>query len=125
MGRDPKQTSQAWRAEVEAGLRHRAVTQAQPDSVAVERPEAVTPSLLEALEGLLTRDDGWLRISPQNDGRSVYFKWKFTAGKYRDTYVMTVYPYHQCTEGLARLASKIDAVYRGEQTPVKDHYFKG
>lgn len=92
--------------------------------MAAEGAETVPEGVARALVPFLTRDDGWLRVSPQDDGATVYFKWKWTAGPHANHYVMTVYPYAECADALLRLALKVDAVDRGEQVPVKDHYFK-
>jgi len=78
-----------------------------------------------ALDFLLSRDDGWLRITPQEDGERVYWKWKWVAGPYVNHYVMVVYPKSQCGDAILRLALKVTAVDSGEKAPVKDHYFKG
>lgn len=125
MGRDPRQTPQSRAAQaslvppgdgVLSGLRGQSTEASPPD---VDR--AVAALLLP----FLIRDDGWLRIVPQEDGATVYWKWKWTAGPYRNCYVMTVYPQAQSAESLRRLALKVDAVDSGIEPPVKDHYFKG
>lgn len=125
MGRDPRQTRQSR----EAG---RAAALARPSDGILRGggnatgPEAVASGeVATALLPFLLRDDGWLRIVPQEDGATVYYKWKWTGGKHVNHYVMTVYPASQCAEALRRLAAKMHAVDSGEQSPVKDHYFKG
>ena len=125
MGRDPKATRQDRAAELAASAGRGPVTPPVARDWPQQGAEVGRGSVEAALEPFLLRDDGWLRIVPQNDGATVYFKWKWTAGPHRDHYVMTVYPQHQATEGLARLAAKVDAVDSGKQPPVRDHYFKG
>lgn len=125
MGNDPKPTKQSRQAEsrvrVDVGTVETAMEPMGPGAAA----QADAGPVARALLPFLLRDDGWLRIVPQDDGATVYFKWKWTAGKHRDHYVMTVYPQFESGEALARLAAKVHAVDRGEQPPVKDHYFKG
>ena len=125
MGRDPQTTPQSRRAEVVSATGGGAVPPPQLPSIAGGREEAGgNDGWAAALAALLTRDDGWLRVSPQDDGLTVYFKWKFTGGPHVNHYVMVVYPYTQCAEALSRLALKVHAVDCGKQRPVKDHYFK-
>lgn len=125
MGRDPKPTAQDRRLSEMVAASRRALSAQEPDSVAVAGQEIVDRAVAALMLPFLLRDDGWLRIVPQDDGASVYWKWKWTAGPHRNCYVMTVYPHSQCAESLRRLAAKVDAVDSGKEPPVKDHYFKG
>jgi hypothetical protein len=125
VGRDPKPTPLS-------KLIERTAATARPADVPPPRlqlesafQEAGRDHVADALDSLLSRDDGWLRITPQNDGETVYWKWKWTAGKHINHYVMVVYPKSQSGDALLRLALKVHAVDRGEKIPVKDHYFKG
>lgn len=125
MGRDPKPSPQSRQAEV---ARSRAEGNGPPSGSSLVALEGAAPcdaAIAEALAPFLLRTDGWLRISPQDDGATVYFKWKWTGGKHSNHYVMTVYPQSQSAEALRRLAMKVHAVDSGIQPPVKDHYFKG
>lgn len=125
MGRDPKATKQSKAAEQAShALRTYVLAQGMPSDGLLTEASSWGDITL-ATQFLLTRTDGWLRITPHDDGERVYFKWKWTAGPYINHYVMVVYPYFQCGNALLRLAMKVDSVDRGEQAPVKDHYFKG
>lgn len=125
MGRDPKPTAHSRRAARPAvpsdGLLNETVT------AFLERQgeKNGSPSMERLLLPFLLRDDGWLRVTPHDDGETVYWKWKFTGGKHINHYVMVVYPAFKSAEALMMLAAKVDAVDSGEQSPVKDHYFKG
>jgi hypothetical protein len=66
------------------------------------------------LEELLQRDDGWLRLIPSRDGSPVYAKWKFTAGKHANHYVMSVGQYWQLDYLLQLLLLKLDKVDTGD-----------
>lgn len=125
MGRDPKTTPQSRNAALAAkALRNYVLDTGLPaDTSGPSQTNGLDATT--ALDFLLTRTDGWLRITPQDDGETVYFKWKWTAGPHVNHYVMVVYPHFQCGNAFLRLALKVDSVDRGEQRPVKDHYFKG
>lgn len=125
MGRDPKPTPQSRAATRTVEKR----SEVPPAEVYHGGGGSISswgsPAAARALLGILIRDDGWLRVTPKEDGETVYWKWKWTAGPHVNHYVMVVYHSSESSEAITRLALKIDAVDRGEQTPVKDHYFKG
>lgn len=125
MGRDPRPTAQDRRLSAVVATPERTLPEAELGGVAVEGAETIDRAVAALMLPFLLRDDGWLRIVPQDDGATVYWKWKWTAGPHRNCYVMTVYPQTQSAESLRRLALKVDAVDCGKEPPVKDHYFKG
>lgn len=123
MGNDPKSTPLSRRAAALAEEVHGATVHGGHLEPTGTPPQAVALEVARALLPFLTRDDGWLRISPTNDGQTVYFKWKWTGGPYANHYVMAVYPAHEAHQALRLLAGKMDAVDSGEKRPVRDHYF--
>lgn len=123
MGNDPKSTPLSRRQAAIAAKVHGATVHSGYLESTSAPQEAVAAEVARALLPFLTRDDGWLRISPTNDGETVYFKWKWTAGPYANHYVMAVYPAHEADQALALLARKMHAVDSREQKPVRDHYF--
>lgn len=74
----------------------------------------------EALAELLARDDGWLRIVPQEFGAVAYFKWKFSRGPHKNRYVMFRCDDMNYTAALWGLWQKVREVDRGERTPAYD-----
>ena len=124
VGRDPRPTPQSRAVEAAAAAQRPSVLPRVGGTEAEAAPADGAYSVARALIPFLTRDDGWLRITPQEDGATVYYKWKWTGGKHVNHYVMTVYPAAESAEALRRLAIKVDAVDSGVQAPVKDHYFK-
>lgn len=124
MGRDPKPSR---REANRPGLEASAVgSSAAPGNLGMEMegPPIVDKAVALALIPFLLRDDGYLRLIPQEDGATVYYKWKWSGGKYVNHYVMTVYPAAESAQALRGLAAKMHAVDRGEKRPVKDHYFE-
>lgn len=125
MGRDPQPTRADRRRRREALVVHSSDLPTEVSGVAVEGATPVSKAVARALVALLTRDDGWLRITPHDNGDTVYWKWKWVRGPHINKYVMVVYPQADADEAAAHLARKVDAVDRGEEAAVKDHYFKG
>lgn len=72
---------------------------------------------------LLQRDDGWLRIVPDSDGKTVWWKWKFTRGKWSGFYVMAVGRQDQHAEAIAVMLHKLGKVDDGEDRPIQDRYY--
>lgn len=72
---------------------------------------------------LLNRDDGWLRIVPDEDGKTVWWKWKITRGKWQGHYVMCVGRQDQHSESIAVILHKLSKVDSGELRPTKDSYY--
>lgn len=75
------------------------------------------------LATVLCRDDGWLRVVPDGDGKVVWWKWKFTAGHYAGHYVMVRGEQDQHTQSLKLLARKLRSVDHGESKPTRDSYY--
>lgn len=125
MGRDPKPTPQSRAATrtVENDSRAPSVEVYHHGGGSISGAGSIEQA--NALLSLLVRDDGWLRVTPKEDGETVYWKWKWTGGPYVNHYVMVVYHCTQSGEAITTLARKVHAVDRGEQAPVKDHYFQG
>lgn len=124
MGHDPKPTRAERRRALSDVVGSSAAFLAAHQGAEVGAETVASGAVARALMPFLLRDDGWLRIVPQEDGATVYYKWKWTGGKHVNHYVMTVYPASECAEALRRLATKVDAVDSGVEAPVKDHYFK-
>lgn len=72
---------------------------------------------------LLARDDGWLRVVPDEDGKTVWWKWKITRGKWAGFYVMCVGRQDQHAEAIAVMLHKLAKLDRGEDRPTKDSYY--
>jgi hypothetical protein len=77
-------------------------------------------SLWAALQYLTSRDDGWLRIVPHDCGDTVYYKWKFTAGRHLNSYVMWLDTNADPVRSLVGLIGKLKAVDEGLFRPIKD-----
>lgn len=125
MGRDPKPSAHSRRAARAAVPSDGLINEAVASQLEAARAEIGDKALCRLLLPFLLRDDGWLRIIPQDDGETVYWKWKYTGGKHVNHYVMVVYSALDSADALVSLARKIHAVDSGEKSPVKDHYFKG
>lgn len=74
----------------------------------------------DALRDLYIRDDGWLRVIPQDAGKIVYYKWKFTAGPWRNHYVMYRDDENNPAKAFAALESKVHDVDVGTRRPALD-----
>jgi len=95
-----------------------------PDlSVAKETGPPDRSSGIAALQELLLRNDGWLRASPDGNGKVCYIKWKFTGGPYAGCYVMVVSAPWEWDTSVELLLQKIREVYYGTRRPTKDNYF--
>ena len=127
MGRDPKKTTN--RNSPRADLAPRANIAAAPllaepvtgDSLQVQ---ILAFSAYQALLDLLVRDDGWLRIVPHAHGAVVYYKWKFSRGKWQGYYLMWRDDHINPSEALCGLLGKLEAVDLGRSRPVKDTAFE-
>ena len=82
--------------------------------------DAVRRTATATLSYLLMRDDGWLRLVPAADGKTLYLKWKFSRGKWSGHYVMAVVEVWQWDYGLSLLADKLEAVDLSVKIPTKD-----
>lgn len=79
---------------------------------------------LEALRDLYARDDGWLRIVPHGQGKTVYYKWKFTRGKWANHYVMYRDDDNRPFTSILSLESKVNDVDVGARRPALDSYYE-
>lgn len=125
--KDPKgnvRTGKNARARVAAdaadGARHR---DNLPNPLETEPAPGVGSAAIAALSDLLMRDDGWLRISPDGEGKVVYWKWKFTRGPHAGCYVMCVFAPWEVWQAIAEVGSKIERSYLGLHRPTKDSYY--
>ena len=76
-----------------------------------------------ALQELLRRDDGWLRIAPDSDGKVVWWKWKITKGKWAGHYAMVRGFVEQHEEALTVLNRKLANIDLGYDRPSRDTYY--
>lgn len=125
MGRDPAATPQSRMAARAAAVNDGAGVQAPAVRMEESGSTSERVSLGRILLPFLCRDDGWLRVTPHENGDIVYWKWKWTRGPNTNRYVMVVYPQSQSADALLKLTAKIDAVDAGIETAVRDHYFQG
>lgn len=94
---------------------------------AAERPARIANALAEVIDDLAylcTRDDGWLRITNRDQGARVYFKFKYSHGKWTNHYVYYETDGPQMGEGLDGLRRKYDEVQRNERKPTKDRPYR-
>lgn len=75
----------------------------------------------ESLSAILARDDGWLRVVPQEAGEVAFWKWKFTRGSWRGYYVMVRMDKPDYAEPMWLLHQKLIQVDQGERRPSLDH----
>lgn len=78
---------------------------------------------LEALYTLMAGHTGWIRIVPQDDGKTVFLKWKWLSRELANKYVMYVCKDYDYTMALRGLLLKVLAVERGLMKPVEDSYY--
>lgn len=103
------------------------VERAAPPTALAEQASACSPgSSLVLLDSLLcslvARDDGWLRVAPDPLDDKLYFKWKFTRGRWAGHYVMSVVRISEVTIGLRLLDIKLTKVESGTFRPSLDTY---
>lgn len=79
--------------------------------------------VLDDLSFLCTRDDGWLRITNKDSGARVFYKFKYTSGKWTNYYVYFETDGPQLGAGLDGLRRKYEQVDRGERKPTKDRAY--
>lgn len=98
-----------------------------PQALPSSEPLLIDPASLvplwDALAGFLSRDDGWLRMVPQDHGRVAFWKWKFSRGKHAGSYVMARTDYTDHRRALEILARKVEDVDLGLSRPTPDSYF--
>lgn len=78
-------------------------------------------ALQQALQWLVMRHGGWLRVIPAPDENAVWLKWKFTSSKWPNHYVMVKCQSWQIAFGVLELQRKIREVDDGERAPTLDH----
>lgn len=76
-----------------------------------------------SLQWLLTRGDGWVRLTSTLDMKTVYAKYKWTSGNNRGKYVMAVGTVDQMAWVLCLLRHKALEVDRGERSPSQDTFY--
>lgn len=105
-----------------------------PATQTIDAPQAHHSPIQNPLEGtdthgmillgtLLNRDDGWLRIVPDSNGKVVWWKWKFTAGKWSGRYVMVRAEQDQHTDAMHILCKKLRMVDTANLIPTRDSYY--
>ncbi len=75
---------------------------------------------LRAQQAMLMRGDGWLRLTSDTDGKTIYLKYKWKSGNHRNKYVMVVATLDQLAWGLALLHTKCEKADTGEIRPTPD-----
>lgn len=60
---------------------------------------------------------------PDSDGKTVWWKWKITRGKWQGHYVMCVGRVDQHSEAIAVLLHKLAVIDAGGGRPSKDSYY--
>lgn len=90
----------------------------QPHTLA-DSPANVHMALLD----LLRRDDGWLRVAPDTDGKVVWWKWKITRGKWSGHYVMVRAFVDQHEEAMGVMLRRLQNVDLGYERPTRDSYY--
>jgi hypothetical protein len=81
--------------------------------------------LRRTLDVLGHRDDGWMRVVPDEDTGQIYLKWKFTRGKHLGHYIMAVVLIDRLEDGLHLLVDKLYKVDNKDLRPSKDTAFDG
>lgn len=76
--------------------------------------------IAEALTELLSYTDGWLRLTPDMEHKTLFLKFKFRRGTWQGYYVMSVVEPHLLGLGLDLLLGKVIAVHAGAVKPTKD-----
>lgn len=97
---------------------------AAPDrqSLPVQRPGLASTLPHTILDPLVVRDDGWLRMVPDTLDDKLYFKWKFTRGRWTGYYAMSVVTLSEAKLGIELLLRKLDKIDRGEMRPALDTF---
>jgi hypothetical protein len=88
-------------------------------SVPLDRSEGIA-----ALSYLCLRTDGWLRVVPDESGKTLFIKWKFTRGRWGGRYIMAVVMPWAWDHGFALLQSKLIEVDEGKRVPVQDSFYQ-
>lgn len=85
-----------------------------------EQVSSAASAVLDDLAWLVSRPEGWLRITNTDDGARVHYKFKFTDTRWWNTYVYYVTEGPCLGEGLDGLRRKVEQVLNGERKPTKD-----
>lgn len=80
-------------------------------------------NLQQALFHLSHRDDGWLRVVPDEDNQTLWLKWKFTRGRWEKHYVMAKVQLERIEEGLQLLVHKLHMIDLGDKKPSVDRLY--
>jgi hypothetical protein len=83
-------------------------------------PKPFVLDVSEALQYLLMRGDGWVRMTATMLGENLYLKYKYTHGDYRGCYVMSVGTVDDIRELVHLLVEKVHKVDKGLLRPAKD-----
>lgn len=86
----------------------------------IEQVSAGASLVLDDLAWLVSRREGWLRITNTDDGGRVHYKFKFTDVRWWNTYVYYVTEGPRLAEGLDGLRRKVEQVLSGERKPTRD-----
>jgi hypothetical protein len=70
------------------------------------------------------RVDGWARIAPDGEMKTVFIKWKWTKGPFAGCYIMVNCHYTQLLWGFDLLEQKLEEVELGVRRPVIDSYYQ-
>lgn len=76
--------------------------------------------VIDDLAWLVTRPEGWLRITNTEDGARVHYKFKFVDTRWWNSYVYYVTEGPRLAEGLDGLRRKVEQVLNGERKPTND-----
>lgn len=91
----------------------------------VQRHELVRSMRVKvALTSILSRDDGYLRLIPDELGTVVHCKYKFTRGEFKGRYVYWRDRIDMLGIALEGLLSKLDEVDAGVRVPVPDKAYR-
>lgn len=80
---------------------------------------------LADLAWFCNRTDGWIRIAPAPEDGAAYFKWKWTAGRWADHYVMVRVGPAELRRALCLLRVKAQLVDDGRRRATPDTYGGG
>lgn len=93
---------------------------AHSSTVDREGVECSIPEYHEAFLEVFARSDGWLRIVPQNEGKQVYWKYKFSRGPHAGGYVMWLDVENSWQRSVMGIAWKLRQVDSGALRPTPD-----
>lgn len=95
------------------------------ERLATLQAEASPIAINEVLHWFITRDDGYLRLIPDGEGKYIYLKFKYTRGRFIGHYAF-VSGYPDDAAGLLwRLRAQIDSHYNDTVKPTLDRPYEG